>query len=171
MVFSDLPLRNNVQYYINMRLVNGLGYMSTASSTPFLVDLTPPTPGNVVSVTSDDITVVPCEELTVGGLECIESANGSNHRSDRHSHTHILPYCHTTIRSIQCGGPFNTVHGHFHDCPSHRVIVDAPDSALVFNGPTPLRDAMYTSANNYITGNIDIIYSRKCMCTISSQHT
>jgi len=30
--------------------------------------------------------------------------------------------------------------------------VDGPGSATIFNGPTPLLDAMYTSANNLITG-------------------
>ena len=34
----------------------------------------------------------------------------------------------------------------------YRIIVDGSGSATVFNGPTPLLDAMYTSANNLITG-------------------
>ena len=33
-----------------------------------------------------------------------------------------------------------------------RIIVDGQGSATVFNGPTSLLDAMYTSATNYITG-------------------
>lgn len=36
-----------------------------------------------------------------------------------------------------------------------RIIVDGPESGTVFNGPVPLLDAMYTSATNYITGNLD----------------
>ena len=85
MEFSDLPLAHNTIYYINMRLVNGLGFNSVASSTPFLVDLTPPTPGNLHSVISDEIELIPCEDLSVGGLECIESSNGYNHRLGAYS--------------------------------------------------------------------------------------
>jgi len=36
---------------------------------------------------------------------------------------------------------------------SYRVIRDGPGSAVVFNGPSPLLDAMYTSTSNYITGD------------------
>ena len=38
-------------------------------------------------------------------------------------------------------------------CHSYRVIRDGPGSAVVFNGPSPLLDAMYTSTSNYITGD------------------
>ena len=40
-----------------------------------------------------------------------------------------------------------------------RVIVDGTGSATVFNGPTPLLDAMYTSTSNLITGNDVIMMS------------
>ena len=35
---------------------------------------------------------------------------------------------------------------------SRRVIVDDEGSRVVFNGLTPLVDALYTSTSNYITG-------------------
>ena len=36
----------------------------------------------------------------------------------------------------------------------YRIITDGPMSATVFNGPTPLYDALYTSASNFITGTV-----------------
>lgn len=81
MTFSGLFLEHNTLYYINMRLTNGLGFTSVASSTPFLVDLTPPTPGHLRSVASDTMEVVPCEELSIGGQECMENSTETNHRS------------------------------------------------------------------------------------------
>ena len=43
-----------------------------------------------------------------------------------------------------------------------RVIVDGPGSAVVFNGPTPLLDAMYTSTANYITGECALLEELFC---------
>ena len=80
MEFTGLSLSHSRFYYINMRLVNGLGFTSTVSSTPFLVDLTPPSPGNVRSVTSDEMTTISCDELSISGLDCLESTTQSNHR-------------------------------------------------------------------------------------------
>ena len=39
----------------------------------------------------------------------------------------------------------------------YRIITDGPMSATVFNGPTPLYDALYTSANNFITGTVTVL--------------
>ena len=78
--FSELSLEHNTLYYINMRLMNGLGFTSVASSTPFLVDFTPPTPGHLRSAISDTMEFVPCEELSVGGLLCIDHITQENHR-------------------------------------------------------------------------------------------
>lgn len=79
--FDNLSLRTNSLYYINMRLVNGLGYSSTISSEPFLVDLTPPSPGYLVSVTSDELEVLQCQDLAVEGLDCLQNSTAANHRS------------------------------------------------------------------------------------------
>lgn len=77
--FSGLSLEHNTLYYINMRLVNGLQYTSVASSTPFLVDLTPPTPGHVRSAQSN-LTAASCDELEVNDtLDCIEESSRPNH--------------------------------------------------------------------------------------------
>ena len=76
--FSGLSLEHNTLYYINMRLVNGLHYTSVASSTPFLVDLTPPTPGHIRSAQSN-LTVSSCNELAVDTLDCIEESSQPNH--------------------------------------------------------------------------------------------
>ena len=37
---------------------------------------------------------------------------------------------------------------------SFRIIIDGSGSRTVFNGPTPLYDALYSKANNFITGKI-----------------
>ena len=63
-----------------MRLVNGLGYSATISSTPFLVDLTPPSPGYLQSTTSDHTEVVECGDLELSGLDCLENSTLENHR-------------------------------------------------------------------------------------------
>ena len=135
--FSDLSLETNTLCYINLRLVNGLGYTSTVSSTPFLVDLTPPSPGYLESVTSDELRVTQCQELAVAGLECLENSTLANHRSVNHP-----SHCDTS--SVPTFFLFFLDH--------HRVIVDDVGSAVVFNGLTPLVDAMFTSTSNYITG-------------------
>ena len=78
--FTGLSLHTNTPYYINMRLVNGLGYSATVSSSPFLVDITPPSPGNLESVSSDDIEVLQCADLLLSGLDCLENSTLRNHR-------------------------------------------------------------------------------------------
>ena len=45
---------------------------------------------------------------------------------------------------------YNT-HG---DCLYYRIIIDGSGSRTVFNGPTPLYDALYSKANSFITGKI-----------------
>ena len=80
MEFDSLSLQHNTLYYINMRLVNILGFTSVASSTPFLVDLTPPSPGFIHSPASDTRELIPCEELSIDGLECIDNSTMTNHR-------------------------------------------------------------------------------------------
>ena len=40
-----------------------------------------------------------------------------------------------------------------------RIITDGPMSATVFNGPTPLYDALYTSASNFITGTLTLQFN------------
>ena len=42
--------------------------------------------------------------------------------------------------------------------------MDGPGSGTVFNGPVPLLDAMYTSATNYITGNLWLIIRMSWRC-------
>ena len=82
MEFDGLSLQHNTLYYINMRLVNRLGFTSIVSSTPFLVDLTPPSPGYIHSPASDTRELIPCEQLSIGGLECIKNSTMENHRLD-----------------------------------------------------------------------------------------
>ena len=36
----------------------------------------------------------------------------------------------------------------------YRIIKDGSGSVSVFNGPTPLYDALYTKANNFIAGRL-----------------
>ena len=78
--FDNLSLQSNSRYYINMRLVNGLGYTSTISSEPFLVDLTPPSPGYLQSATSDSLDTIKCQELALEGLDCLHNSTIANHR-------------------------------------------------------------------------------------------
>ena len=72
-----------------MRLVNGLGYSATISSTPFLVDLTPPSPGYLQSVTSDHTEVVECGDLELSGLDCLENSTLENHRLEPTIREHV----------------------------------------------------------------------------------
>ena len=76
--FEGLPLQHNTLYYVNMHLVNGLGYTSVTSSTPFLVDLTPPDPGHL-RLAQINTTVLPCYELSLQ-LGCIEESAQLNHK-------------------------------------------------------------------------------------------
>ena len=78
--FTDLPLHTNTLYYINMRLVNGLGYSATVSSSLFLVDITPPSPGNLKSVSSDNMGVLKCADLLLSRLDGLENSTLRNHR-------------------------------------------------------------------------------------------
>ena len=78
--FTDLTLHTNTLYYINMRLVNGLGYSATVSSSLFLVDITPPSPGNLKSVSSDNMGVLQCADLLLSRLDGLENSTLRNHR-------------------------------------------------------------------------------------------
>ena len=47
-----------------------------------------------------------------------------------------------------------------------RIIIDGPGSTTVFNGPTPLLDALYTGANHFIAGMFkNYIYPFRYICT------
>ena len=79
--FSNLSLSHNTYYYLNMRLKNRLGYTSTASSSPFVVDLTPPTPGRIRNAAVDVLLADGClASVAVGAERCIEESGLQNHR-------------------------------------------------------------------------------------------
>ena len=54
------------------------------------------------------------------------------------------------IKDTQDG--YSMVYVHY-----FRVIIDGDDSATVFNGLTPLYDALYSKASNFITGRYNIL--------------
>ena len=62
--FSGLEFEHNVEYFINMRLRNELGYENVISSAGFLVDLTPPLPGLIAAGNSSAVSVFPGGCLT-----------------------------------------------------------------------------------------------------------
>ena len=77
--FSSLVFEHNTVYYVNMRLTNLLGYTNLASSSGFVVDLTPPNPGKVRDVVSDDTIAEGCSaSVLIPG--CLESSGEPNHR-------------------------------------------------------------------------------------------
>lgn len=50
--------------------------------------------------------------------------------------------------------------------PNHRVILDAPGSATIFNGHERLTDQLYTKANTFVAGNCGQVWiynSRLCI--------
>ena len=126
-----------------MRLINGLGFTFTASSDSFLLDITPPSPGNLISVISDAMESLSCDELNVTDLNCLENSTGLlNHRQDTLLYLPSLIACYIHL-----------MYSHTCNYSSlYRVIVDDARSSVVFNGPTPFTDVMYTSTRNLITG-------------------
>ena len=79
--FERLNFMHNRVYYINMRLRNRLGYTNVVSSSGFLVDLTPPTPGKIRNSASDSLQRDGCSaSRDLPNLECIDSSGEPNHR-------------------------------------------------------------------------------------------
>lgn len=77
--FSGLTFTHNRVYYINMRLRNKLGYTNTVSSTGFLVDFSPPTPGRIRNAASDSVRSDGCSASVIVA-ECIDPSGEPNHR-------------------------------------------------------------------------------------------
>ena len=78
--YSGLPFEHGREYYINMRLRNRLGYTNVVSSSGFLVDFTPPSPGKIRNRENDTIVADGCDASPVIP-GCIEYNSGHpNHR-------------------------------------------------------------------------------------------
>ena len=78
--YSGLSFEHNRVYYINMRLRNRLGHSNIVSSSGFLVDFTPPSPGKIRNGGNDTTFADGCEASTVTP-GCIEYSSGQpNHR-------------------------------------------------------------------------------------------
>lgn len=73
MVWSDLNFEHNRLYYVNIKVTNKLGYASTISSQPLLVDFTPPSPGLIVNAVSDEEVSIGCP--TVFTDRCINPSS------------------------------------------------------------------------------------------------
>ena len=58
--WSDFSFEHNRLYYVNIKVTNKLGYTSTISSQPVLVDLTPPLPGPIKNAISDEDVFIGC---------------------------------------------------------------------------------------------------------------
>ena len=78
--YSGLTFEHDRLYYINMRLTNRLGHTNVVSSSPFLVDFTPPNPGKIRNRQNDTTIAEGCEASSaIPG--CIEYSSGQpNHR-------------------------------------------------------------------------------------------
>ena len=78
-VFTNLSLESGQNYYINVRLQNGLGYDDVVSSHAIVVDFTPPEPGVITNAVSDTVIVDGCSASIV--QQCIEPITDQpNHR-------------------------------------------------------------------------------------------
>ena len=77
--FDRLNFMHNRVYYINMCLRNRLGYTNVVSSSGFLVDLTPPTPGKIRNAVSDSLQADGCSASAII-QECIDYSGEPNHR-------------------------------------------------------------------------------------------
>ena len=80
--FSNLTFEHDRAYFINVRLLNSLGYENTISSNQFLVDFYPPVPGRIRNAQSDVTVVAGCG---IGAVrpDCIEDGGIANHRWGR----------------------------------------------------------------------------------------
>ncbi|XP_076452271.1 uncharacterized protein LOC143287914 [Babylonia areolata] len=77
--YENLVLRHGVRYYVNADVQNVLGYRATLSSQGTMVDRTPPQPGPVGHVVSDNVTADGCHVSIL--QRCVEHVTGSlNHR-------------------------------------------------------------------------------------------
>ncbi len=77
--FSDLSLKHNTMYFINVRVSNRLGVQNTVASNGFLVDLEPPTPGMIRNAASDILRSDGCNVgVVIPG--CIDDSGTANHR-------------------------------------------------------------------------------------------
>lgn len=77
--YEDLPLRHGTRYYVNADVENVLGYRATLTSQGTMVDMTPPEPGPVGEVISDNVTAEGCRVSIL--QRCEDHVTGSlNHR-------------------------------------------------------------------------------------------
>ena len=133
---SGLDLKHRQSFFVNLRLRNELGYTNVVSSTSVLVDLTPPTPGRVRNV-NETLEKKDCGDSFNIVHECKgETTIINNHRYCDKIYMKIM----TTLLLVIV---FSVVD---------RIIYDGEGSDTVFNGPTPLYDALYTKANNFLAG-------------------
>ena len=81
--YENLPLRHGTRYYVNADVENVLGYRATLTSQGTMVDMTPPEPGPVGQVVSDNLTADGCNASII--QRCEEHVTNSlNHRSVRY---------------------------------------------------------------------------------------
>jgi hypothetical protein len=77
--YENLPLRHGTRYYVNADIENVLGYRATLTSEGTMIDVTPPEPGDVGNVTSDQLLAGGCDVSIL--QRCEDHVNGSlNHR-------------------------------------------------------------------------------------------
>ena len=78
--YGGLSFEHGRRYYINMRLRNRLGHANIVSSSGFVADFTPPSPGKIRNRENDTIAADGCEASPVIP-GCIEYSTGHpNHR-------------------------------------------------------------------------------------------
>ena len=78
--YAGLTFEHNRVYYINMRLRNKLGLVNVVSSSGFLVDFTPPSPGKIRNGENDTHIADGCEASPIIP-GCIDYSSGwPNHR-------------------------------------------------------------------------------------------
>ncbi|XP_070573546.1 uncharacterized protein [Ptychodera flava] len=115
--YNNLQLRHADMHYVNMHVINSLGYENIIASRPIVADFDPPSPGRIQNKLYEEFSHEQCDTylLEEWKYKCADE---------------------TTL-------------------PNHRLIIDGPGSATVFNGHEPLVDLLYTRANTYISANWD----------------
>ena len=99
--YENLPLRHGTRYYVNADVENVLGYRATLTSHGTMVDMTPPEPGPVGEVISDNATADGCDASIIQRCEQ-HVPNSLNHRSVscRAGHGSVVVKCIWSISEL-----------------------------------------------------------------------